>query len=451
MRIDQLLADGAESGDVGEQTPIDSADRLGSVAVVEHQPMKESTPDTRGQSIKASREGQNGSRETTQREQQQRQWGLHPGHLTRVTHVPVGYQLMLVPTETLSRWHSNTANGSSRFNAWSVPSSSPVVYPVGHHITAFNPLSRHLLPSPAGSESSDTNCNLDTLAELALVGPAVSKVSKTHVQNGAPHIENSNPQNLLGRSKTTHALQYRQELQQQVHFYQQTSVQGQSQNYYRTPQEQSWITPKDILLAPIDSNRKSSADSFRRNLSDRDCDEGTTNKPSKKRKSSDSSFISAPSPSTSSYEPHSITTMGPLQASTSSLLPSPTEVPTGKELERRHVCPHYGQPKAKHPKYGDHGRKTVDQDDLICYAKFRRRQEMERHLASVHGSEEDKGWVCPGPVSGKGCGKRYARADALRKHLVSSRSRNVADGCSYGLTEDDIVSMVRRGATAKRL
>ncbi|KAJ3401577.1 hypothetical protein HDU80_005912 [Chytriomyces hyalinus] len=143
--------------------------------------------------------------------------------------------------------------------------------------------------------------------------------------------------------------------------------------------------------------------------------------------------------------------MGPLQASTSSLLPSPTEVPTGKELERRHVCPHYGQPKAKHPKYGDHGRKTVDQDDLICYAKFRRRQEMERHLASVHGSEEDKGWVCPGPVSGKGCGKRYARADALRKHLVSSRSRNVADGCSYGLTEDDIVSMVRRGATAKRL
>ncbi|KAJ3229253.1 hypothetical protein HDU81_005518 [Chytriomyces hyalinus] len=356
---------------------------------------------------------------------------------------------MLVPTEAISRWHSNATTGSSRFNAWSVPSSSPVVYPVPHHVTTFNPLSRHLLPSPAGSERSDTNCNLDTLAELALVGPAVSKPSKPSVTSGAPHIPNSNPQNQFSTSKTTQSLQFRQQPHQQVQFCQQTYRQGQPQNYYRTPQQQdsNWITPKDILLAPIiSSNRKSSTASIGGNLSDCEDDDRNTNNQTKKRKTSDSSFISAPSPSTSTYEPYTISTARPLRESASSVLPSPTEAPTAKDLERRYVCPHYGQPKAKHSKYGDHGRITADQDDLICYAKFRRRQEMERHLASVHGSEEDKGWVCPGPVGGKGCGKRYARADALRKHLVSSRSRNVADGCSYGLSEDDIVSMVRRGA-----
>ncbi|KAJ3084451.1 hypothetical protein HK100_009293 [Physocladia obscura] len=88
--------------------------------------------------------------------------------------------------------------------------------------------------------------------------------------------------------------------------------------------------------------------------------------------------------------------------------------------------------------------------DNICYSKFRRRQEMERHILSVHTNESEKGWVCPGPPN-RECGKRYARADALRKHLDSAKCRFVQEGCSFGLSESQIVAMVKRGAFVQRV
>ncbi|KAI8619467.1 hypothetical protein BC830DRAFT_1165333 [Chytriomyces sp. MP71] len=89
--------------------------------------------------------------------------------------------------------------------------------------------------------------------------------------------------------------------------------------------------------------------------------------------------------------------------------------------DRRYICPMYGQPKAKRWKYGNlsyiYGNVSyigMDADDLTCRARFRRRQEMERHIMSVHGSEEDKVWVCPGAPGGSGpCGRRFSRVPAV--------------------------------------
>ncbi|KAJ3087866.1 hypothetical protein HK100_008215 [Physocladia obscura] len=89
-------------------------------------------------------------------------------------------------------------------------------------------------------------------------------------------------------------------------------------------------------------------------------------------------------------------------------------------------------------------------NDNICQSKFRRRQEMERHVLSVHTNESEKGWVCPG-ARGINCGKRYARADTLRKHLDSAKCRFVQGGCSFGLSESQIISMVKRGACDQRV
>ncbi|KAI8830411.1 hypothetical protein BJ741DRAFT_620031 [Chytriomyces cf. hyalinus JEL632] len=455
MRISQLLAEGTESVDgVGSAESLGSID-AGSTKQANERALNITTdrdePKNVGSSAAVSEKPQRDD------QQQQQQWGFHLSqmtHITHLTHVPMGYQLMLVPTEAFNQLHSNKATTSNISNPRSAPSNSHVCFAVPHHVTTFNPLSRHLLPSPAGSESSDTNCNLDTLADLALVGPAVDKAAKKGVtkRNGAP--QKSNRRNQVQGFNATHLHENsRQQARHQPQSQQQPQPQQHAcpQSQPQSSSDSNLITPKDIFLAPTNSSRRRSIASNQEEQSN--CDEDPpANESSKKRKTSDSSIISVPPLSNSSRRPHAIsTTEESLQDLGSGVLPSPTEAPTSKELERRYVCPHYGQPKAKRLKYGDLSRGMPDPEDLICHAKFRRRQEMERHLASVHGSEEDKGWVCPGPVGGKGCGKRYARADALRKHLVSSRSRNLADGCSYGLNEDGIVAMVKRGAASKRL
>ncbi|KAJ3398128.1 hypothetical protein HDU80_009240 [Chytriomyces hyalinus] len=447
MRISQLLAEGTDSVD-----RVGSAESVGSIDADSSKQTNDRALNTATDCDKprnVSSRTAVSEKPQSEEQQQQQQWGFHPSqmtHITHLTHVPVGYQLMLVPINQL---HLNKATTSNISNARSVPSNSHVCFAVPHHVTNFNPLSRHLLPSPAGSESSDTNCNLDTLADLALVGPAVDKAKKgVTKRNGAP--QKSNRRNQVQGVNATHPHENsRQQAQQQPHQQQQQHACPQSQP--QSSSDSNLITPKDIFQAPTNSSRRSSIASNQEEQSN--CDEDhSANESSKKRKSSESSIISVPPLSNSSRRPHAISTSEEsLQNLGSGVLPSPTEAPTSKELERRYVCPHYGQPKAKRLKYGDLSRGMADTEDLICHAKFRRRQEMERHLASVHGSEEDKGWVCPGPEGGKGCGKRYARADALRKHLVSSRSRNLADGCSYGLNEDDIVAMVKRGAASKRL
>ncbi|KAI9338845.1 hypothetical protein BDR26DRAFT_862873 [Obelidium mucronatum] len=83
----------------------------------------------------------------------------------------------------------------------------------------------------------------------------------------------------------------------------------------------------------------------------------------------------------------------------------------------------------------------------VCFARFRRRQEMLRHCRSVHGTVGDRLWVCPGSAKVP-CGRRFARADALRRHLESIRCRDEVDGCSFGLTEEDVTRVVR---SAKRV
>ncbi|KAI8608806.1 hypothetical protein BC830DRAFT_914830 [Chytriomyces sp. MP71] len=109
-------------------------------------------------------------------------------------------------------------------------------------------------------------------------------------------------------------------------------------------------------------------------------------------------------------------------------------------LDRPHKCIYFGM---------DPG--TLDNGAIIkeaCYARFRRRQEMLRHIRSVHGADEDKLWVCPGGRNTV-CGRRFARADALRKHLDSLKCRQEVDGCSYGLNDGEVAIMIKNASEAK--
>ncbi|KAI9193703.1 uncharacterized protein BJ171DRAFT_524288 [Polychytrium aggregatum] len=77
-----------------------------------------------------------------------------------------------------------------------------------------------------------------------------------------------------------------------------------------------------------------------------------------------------------------------------------------------------------------------------CNALFRRKQELLRHMRSVHGGEDAKAWGCPS------CGKHFARADALRKHLYCEKSRQVS--CSVGLSDHEIAQLIHSASvTAK--
>ncbi|KAJ3285127.1 hypothetical protein HDU79_007573 [Rhizoclosmatium sp. JEL0117] len=137
----------------------------------------------------------------------------------------------------------------------------------------------------------------------------------------------------------------------------------------------------------------------------------------------------------------------------SSVHASPSLGPTldiQTDPEKKYICPYYGhlkQKRAARPAFyfsmlDQSGNGTADSEDSVCTARFKRKQEMERHVLSVHGREEEKAWVCPGPVNGVECGKRYARADALRKHLESAKCK-VEGGCSFGLSESEIAAVVR--------
>ncbi|KAI8619464.1 hypothetical protein BC830DRAFT_1226071 [Chytriomyces sp. MP71] len=348
------------------------------------------------------------------------------------------YHVVLVPAATCSCGHPTCGHIHTP--------SSYAQYPRNIRTTGPPPISgasSFLLPSPAGSENSDICNSLDTLADLALVGPATQQGRRPSV-GGFPQFvagltipppHNSNggslmaPRHILMRNR-----QHRQ----------QTSVHPfHTQNYQPHYRE-------DTVYLPNNEDGYEDKDSVMRH--------GT------KRKTSDSSVNTGSSGP--GYEPYypideSLPASNyppPSAAQTShhatALSQQPNNISSRRnslaalsaaDPERRYICPHYGQPKAKRWKYSDLSRMSMDPDDLICHARFRRRQEMERHIMSVHGSEEDKAWVCPGPPGGVGpCGRRYARADALRKHLVSSRSRSVVDGCSYGLREDEIVSMTQR-------
>ncbi|ORY36651.1 hypothetical protein BCR33DRAFT_721869 [Rhizoclosmatium globosum] len=176
--------------------------------------------------------------------------------------------------------------------------------------------------------------------------------------------------------------------------------------------------------------------------------DGTSNiqQSGKRRGSSDASFTmpppapQAPRP-TSASSTHNTTTFR-INTSTTALATA-AETSTQGSSDRKYPCPFYGQPKTRKSRTGNvETSPTPFAHDEICQARFRRRQEMERHVLSVHGSEQDKGWVCPVRT----CGKRYARADALRKHLDSAKSRGNVGGCSFGLSEIEIVGMVKRGA-----
>ncbi|KAJ3125665.1 hypothetical protein HK098_008325 [Nowakowskiella sp. JEL0407] len=58
-----------------------------------------------------------------------------------------------------------------------------------------------------------------------------------------------------------------------------------------------------------------------------------------------------------------------------------------------------------------------------CESTFRRHQELLRHVRSVHAPKELRPFSCP-----IGCGKKFARADALKRHLESAKSR--LGGCA---------------------
>ncbi|KAJ3347748.1 hypothetical protein HDU83_001856 [Entophlyctis luteolus] len=130
-----------------------------------------------------------------------------------------------------------------------------------------------------------------------------------------------------------------------------------------------------------------------------------------------------------------------------------------QDSSRKYPCPYYGEPKVvKRLKSSfdsprsfllNHIDDNTDKE-ILCFATFRRRQEMERHVLSVHCTDEEKAWKCPGSCRGRPCEKRYARADALRKHLDSAKSRNVLGGCSFGLSNAEIVAMVKRGCSLSR-
>ncbi|KAJ3099393.1 hypothetical protein HDU97_003226 [Phlyctochytrium planicorne] len=76
-----------------------------------------------------------------------------------------------------------------------------------------------------------------------------------------------------------------------------------------------------------------------------------------------------------------------------------------------------------------------------CTARFRRRQEMLRHGRSVHGGDDVRPFVCPGFAI---CGRRFARGDALRRHVEAQRSQSVG-GCVGGLSKEEVGKIGRRG------
>ncbi|KAJ3278347.1 hypothetical protein HDU76_009936, partial [Blyttiomyces sp. JEL0837] len=87
---------------------------------------------------------------------------------------------------------------------------------------------------------------------------------------------------------------------------------------------------------------------------------------------------------------------------------------------------------------------TRPSQHIKCPARFRRRQELLRHIRSVHGAgDADRPWICPGDPTK--CGRRFARGDALRRHLESFRARGREGGCSVGMSDEDISNAVRNG------
>ena len=63
----------------------------------------------------------------------------------------------------------------------------------------------------------------------------------------------------------------------------------------------------------------------------------------------------------------------------------------------------------------------------VCHHSFRRSTDLARHVRTVHASEEDKPWGC------EGCGKRFGRSDALKRH---STSKSKLYGCPVNFSED---------------
>ena len=63
----------------------------------------------------------------------------------------------------------------------------------------------------------------------------------------------------------------------------------------------------------------------------------------------------------------------------------------------------------------------------ICFNKFKRHTDLQRHIRSKHASEDEKPWGCTG------CSRRFGRADALKRHLAS-RSSKV--GCPANFTNE---------------
>lgn len=63
-----------------------------------------------------------------------------------------------------------------------------------------------------------------------------------------------------------------------------------------------------------------------------------------------------------------------------------------------------------------------------CSLKFRRLTDLQRHVRTIHTPNEQKPWGC------SGCGRRFGRSDALKRHLSSKSKSN---GCpAVGMQHD---------------